>query len=125
MSILKVNTLEEATVGGATFYTTKAWVNFNGTGTVAIRGDGGVSSITDIATGTYGANLSPVMASANYAVSGMAKDYGSVNRTRAFTGGDGDQGTSSVARVRTPDLNTSGSHNSGADSEYVALVVHI
>ena len=125
MSILKVNTLEEATVGGATFYTTKAWVNFNGTGTVAIRGDGGVSSITDIATGTYGANLSPVMASANYAVSGMAESYNSVDSIRIITGADGDQNTSSVLRIRTVGLNGSGAHNDGADSDYVCSVAHI
>ena len=123
MSTIKVDTLQ--TTSGDGLYPARAWVTFNGTVTVAILDDGGVSSLTDIATGTYGANLSPVMASANYAISGIAKDYGSVNRTRAFTGGDGDQDTSSVVRVRTPDLNTSGSHNSGADSEYVALVVHI
>ena len=123
MSTLKVDTLQ--TTSGDGLYPSRAWVSFNGSGTVAILDDGGVSSITDIATGTYGANLSPVMASANYAVSGMAKDYGSVNQTRAFTGANGDQNTSSVARVRTPDLNTSGAHNSGADSDYVALVVHI
>ena len=58
MSTLKVNTLEEATAGGATFFTAKAWVNFNGTGTVAIQNDGNVSSITDVTTGKYTVNYS-------------------------------------------------------------------
>ncbi len=123
MSTLKVDTLQ--TTSGDGLYPSRAWVSFNGEGTVAILDDGGVSSITDIATGTYGANLSPVMASANYAMSGMAKEYGSVNRTRAVSGADGDQNTSSVCRVRAVNLNTSGAHNAGDDSEYVALVVHI
>ena len=70
MSILKVNTLEEATVGGATFYTTKAWVNFNGTGTVAIRDDGNVSSITDGGTGVCTSNFSTNLSGSNYAVTG-------------------------------------------------------
>ena len=69
MSTLKVNTLEEATAGGATFYTSKAWVNFNGTGTVAIRANGNVSSITDNGTGNYSINFSTSLSSANYATS--------------------------------------------------------
>ena len=70
MSILKVNTLEEATVGGATFYTTKAWITFNGTGTVAIRDDGNVSSITDDGTGVCTSNFSTNLSGSNYAVTG-------------------------------------------------------
>lgn len=73
MSTLKVNTLEEATAGGATFYTAKAWVNFNGIGTVAIRDDGNVSSITDNGTGDYTTNFSASLTSANYTTSGMAQ----------------------------------------------------
>jgi len=52
----------------ATAYGCRAWVNFNGTGTVAIRGSGNVSSITDIATGTYTVNLTTAMPDANYAI---------------------------------------------------------
>jgi len=70
MSTIKVNTLEEATVGGATFYTAKAWVNVNGTGTVAIRDDGNVSSITDGGTGVYTSNFSANLSGSNYAVNG-------------------------------------------------------
>ena len=44
----------------------KAWVNFNGTGTVAIRDSYNVSSITDQATGFYVANFSAVMSDTNY-----------------------------------------------------------
>lgn len=46
----------------------RAWVNFNGTGTVAIRASFNVSSITDFATGQYGVNLTTAMPDANYAV---------------------------------------------------------
>ena len=45
---------------------TKAWVNFNGTGTVAIRDSFNVSSITDDATGQYTINLTTAMANTNY-----------------------------------------------------------
>ena len=44
-------------------------VNFNGTGTVAIRGSGNVTSITDNGTGDYTVNFTTVMPDANYAVS--------------------------------------------------------
>lgn len=66
MSTLKVNTLEEATSGGATYFTPKAWVNFDGTGTVAIQADGNVASITDNGTGNYTVNFSSSIADANY-----------------------------------------------------------
>jgi hypothetical protein len=46
----------------------KAWVNFNGTGTPAIRGSFNVSSITDIGTGNYTINFTTAMPNANYAV---------------------------------------------------------
>jgi len=44
----------------------KAWVNFNGSGTVAIRGSYNVSSITDTNTGNYRVNFSTAMADTNY-----------------------------------------------------------
>ena len=50
----------------------RAWVNFNGTGTVAIRGSGNVSSITDNGTGDYTVNFSTAMVDANYAFIGSA-----------------------------------------------------
>lgn len=46
----------------------KAWVNFNGTGTVAIRDSFNVTSILDSATGTYLVNFTTAMANANYCV---------------------------------------------------------
>jgi hypothetical protein len=45
----------------------RAWVNFNGTGTVAIRASFNVSSITDNGTGDYTVNFTTAMADANYA----------------------------------------------------------
>ena len=45
----------------------KAWVNFNGTGTVAIRGSFNVSSITDNGTGDYTVNFTTAMPNADYA----------------------------------------------------------
>ena len=51
-------------------YVCRAWVNFNGTGTVAIRASGNVSSITDNGTGNYTLNFTNAMSDANYAVTG-------------------------------------------------------
>lgn len=59
------NTIEQINGVGA-----KAWVNFNGTGTVAIREDFNISSITDVAVGKYNVNFATAMTDSNYAVSG-------------------------------------------------------
>ena len=66
MSTLRVNTLQ--TQAGVEVYTAKAWVNFNGTGTVAIRAAGNVSSITDNGTGDYTVNFTTAFADTNYSV---------------------------------------------------------
>lgn len=80
MSTLKVNNITD-TSGGSTNLTipntAKAWVNFNGTGTVAIRANYNVSSITDNGTGNYSVNLTTAMLDANYAVVGTCNNSGS------------------------------------------------
>jgi hypothetical protein len=57
----------------ATGYGCRAWVNFNGTGTVAIRGSGNVSSITDNGTGDYTVNFTTAMTDASYSISNAAQ----------------------------------------------------
>jgi hypothetical protein len=52
----------------ATAYGCRAWINFNGTGTPAIRASGNVSSITDNGTGNYTVNFTTAMPDANYSV---------------------------------------------------------
>jgi len=59
---------------GLSQFTAKAWVNFNGTGTVAIRDSHNVSSITDNGTGTYTVNFTNNFANNDYCVSGVASD---------------------------------------------------
>ena len=54
---------------GSENYKCRAWVNFNGTGTVAIRASGNVSSITDNGTGNYTVEFTTAMADANYVCS--------------------------------------------------------
>ena len=52
----------------ATAYGCRAWVNFIGSGTVAIRDSGNVSSITDNDIGEYTVNFTTAMPDANYTV---------------------------------------------------------
>ena len=61
----------------ATAYGCRAWVNFNGTGTVAIRASGNVSSITDNGVGLYTANFTNSMPDANYCAIISCSDNGS------------------------------------------------
>lgn len=56
----------------------RAWVNFNGTGTVAIRASFNVSSITDSGVGNYGVNFTNSMPDTNYSAvvtSGLTSNY--------------------------------------------------
>lgn len=62
--------------GSAPAYAVRAWVNFNGTGTVAIRASGNVSSITDNGAGDYTVNFTTAMPDANYAI--LAASSGSL-----------------------------------------------
>ena len=75
-----------------TAYGCRAWVNFNGTGTPAIRGSGNVSSIGDVATGRYNINFATAMPDVNYAVNATGDHLpnyyfsaGATTRTDAFT----------------------------------------
>jgi hypothetical protein len=87
----------------ATAYGCRAWVNFNGTGTVAIRADGGVSSITDNGTGDYTVNFDNAMPDTNYStVFGGAVTWNQTNgdqgwaNLRSNNGGTSPQQTGSV-----------------------------
>ena len=57
----------------------RAWVNFNGSGTVAIRNSGNVSSITDHGTGDYSVNFTTATPDTNYCINLMTS-YGSTTR---------------------------------------------
>ena len=78
----------------ATAYGCRAWVNFNGTGTVAIRASGNVSSITDVSLGSYSVNFTTAMPDANYAAVVAVEESGvtcftSYNNTFQQTAGVG------------------------------------
>jgi hypothetical protein len=94
MSTLRVNTLQNAAGTGqpAMSGAAKAWVNFNGTGTVAIRASFNVTSITDNGTGNYTVNFTNALEDANYAatIGGCYLDNNTIERnfgptTESFT----------------------------------------
>jgi len=95
----------------------KAWVNFNGTGTVAIEASYNVSSITDHTTGDYTILFITPMASAYYSATGMA-------RTNSLGGTILEQRTnvaptSSSLRVSTRDV----SDVSPVDAQWISVTV--
>jgi hypothetical protein len=75
----------------------RAFVNFNGTGTVAINGQYNVSSITDNGTGDYTVNFTAALADANYSVAhGKINEQGSVSSMSVII-----SNTSSSHRLQT------------------------
>jgi hypothetical protein len=85
----------------ATAYGCRAWVNFNGTGTVAIRASGNVSSITDNGNGNYTVNFSTAMPDANYSISGFTTDIDGSGGDVSFVRYPSDTYTSSAVQVRS------------------------
>jgi hypothetical protein len=102
----------------ATAYGCRAWVNFDGTGTPAIRASGNVSSITDNGTGDYTVNFTTAMPDVNYAVEAT----GNTNVTTGggnFFNAPAYQATSTTA-VRLATFNQGGSNT---DMQYVNVAI--
>ena len=89
-SVLKVDALQGIASAGAITVTSeggsatqslqqglaKEWINFNGTGTIAIRDSANVASIVDRGTASYTVNASNAFGNADYATTAMAKETG-------------------------------------------------
>lgn len=94
---------------GTENYKCRAWVNFNGTGTVAIRASGNVSSITDNGTGDYTVNFTTAMPDTNYSVGGTAS-VGAVSETSGWwqiiTGPSNTALSTTSVRINTPSIAT-------------------
>ena len=98
----------------AVAYGCRVWVNFDGTGTPAIRGSGNVTSITDHSTGEYTVNFTTALPDTNYAVV-------SLNSTPGGDAGDATQvNTYATTSVRLKFFDRSGNLY---DPTVVALVV--
>jgi len=106
----------------AVAYGCRAWVNFNGTGTVAIRGSGNVSSITDNGTGDYTVNFTTAMPDANFAT------VASVRRDAAFsnppTVAIDQYGGTSRPNTTTTTTVLCGDQSGNRDSSLVLVSVH-
>lgn len=105
----KVLTLFNAS-GAAPVYACRAWVNFNGTGTVAIRASGNVSSITDNGAGDYTINFTTAMPDANYSIVNASSNYTTLSASPTLS--------ASSARVYT-----TASNGTLADASYVGVCV--
>jgi len=82
--------------GTAPVYACRAWVNFNGTGTVAIRASGNVSSITDNGTGDYTVNFTNAMPDADFTVASSAGNVGTSNSRYANVIGTNSTATTKI-----------------------------
>lgn len=89
-----IDSAQFATVSGtAPLYPCRAWVNFNGTGTPAIRASGNVSSITDNGTGDYTVNFTTAMPDVNYSFLAGAQANGIANGPMVDLYGNGATGS--------------------------------
>ena len=80
----------------------KAWVNFNGTGTVVIRSAFNVSSITDNGTGDYTVNFTTAMPNANYsAIATIQESGGNFSSVATITNSSATSPTTSAVRFTT------------------------
>lgn len=87
----------------------KAWVNFNGTGTVAIRAAFNVSSITDNGTGDYTMNFTTAMPDANYTPVCFANRANTAQAPRIpLIRTDGTLPTTSALRIEMVDTSSTG-----------------
>jgi uncharacterized protein (AIM24 family) len=101
--------------GSAPIYACRAWVNFNGTGTVAIRASGNVSSITDNGAGNYTVNFTTAMEDENYAAVCNAMTGDGLSQVRFH--GAGAKTTTSVKIYCTSDA------RAGADASFVDVAI--
>ena len=103
--------------GTAPLYSSRAWVNFNGTGTVAIRSSGNVTSITDNGTGDYTVNFTTAMPDANYSLVGTTSSD-SVAITMIYVNGSNTALTTTTARLQVANISTT-----AVDRSYVGVAV--
>ena len=104
-------------------YKCRAWVNFNGTGTVAIRASGNVSSITDNGTGGFTINFTTAMPDIDYTVTqcvGNVGSYGTFVNINLNNDGPVTESVPTVNNFKISTLNQPGSY---VDPKYISLAV--
>ena len=124
MSTIRVDNFGPS-AGGTTYSArgiAKAWVNFNGTGTIAARDSENVSSLTDNGTGTYTTEFTSAMGDANYsavvggklpvATNDAGEFYASVARSDVYS--------ATAVRIQT----TGNSSVTARDAEICNMIIH-
>lgn len=119
MSTLTVSNVSDGSISIPTTYVTngsaKAWVNFNGTGTIAARDSLNVSSLTDNGTGDYTANFTNAFGAVDFNATG---GNGNANNNGSDFG---------LPWISAPTVSTirmgcfNGSQSSTTDNEYVSI----
>lgn len=119
--------LDGAQSGSAPIYAARAWVSFNGTGTVAIRANGNVSSITDNGTGDYTVNFTTAMPDANYAVniSGLSASAGDGRAAYFVRGarGTGTPSTQTTSAVQVSSYDAAAVGWPAIDAGYICVAI--
>lgn len=95
----------------------KAWVNFNGTGTVAIRASYNVSSITDNGTGDYTVNFTTAISDANYSTVGSSSPAANTGKVIVYANATAP--TTTAVRI----FNDIASNLTGQDSAYMSVSI--
>lgn len=129
MSILRVDAIQNSSGGSAIDVpgAAKVFVNFNGSGTVAVRGSLNVTSITDNGVGDYTVNYTSALSSANYSVACTAANTASGN-TNTITCGlyaaSAGVGASSLT-TSSVRVSTRTSNGNQIDTDCVNVVAYI
>ena len=106
--------------GSAPVFACRAWVNFNGTGTVAIRASGNVSSITDNGVGDYTVNFTTAMPDNNYIY--VAPAVGNASSSYNWSVTDNFNNASNAKTATAHRVIVRNSYNGGAvDAAYAYL----
>jgi hypothetical protein len=116
-----IDSAQFATVSGtAPIYACRAWVNFNGTSTVAIRASGNVTSITDNGTGDYTVNFTTAMPDANYSflATGAGIIWGGPYNSPSVVGNNNADFATTNVRLRA-----SNSGNASVDQGYISAAI--
>lgn len=108
------------TVGNAPYYGARAWVNFNGTGTVAIRASQNISSITDNGVGSYTLNFTVPMEDSNFVVMGTSEHDAGTSVDWAVIDGDVTTASPSNSSVR---VNFLGNNSAMRDSRFCFFTI--
>jgi hypothetical protein len=124
MSTLRVTTVTNPSGGQPTIAgLAKAWVNFNGTGTPAIRASLNVSSITDNGVGDYTVNFTTAMPDGNYVWAATGGDGAGVGQTNWFSTPGGTDPTSMMLAGSLRIKNSYANNTTNIDLQYNGISV--